>query len=134
MIKRRYLNEPRPRISAAPLWKKFNKHCSWVSAAAGIYKLMPNLCYGAWYKEISTPCCLRNKTSTNSWVLKFQSRETLETGFMWQFEVYIFYIKLCIPSTHLTLIILSIFPESPQCFVCSYSWNKCRCQISAALV
>ena len=41
------------------------------SANLGIYKLTPHLCYSAWYKEISKPYRLRNKTSTNSWVLKF---------------------------------------------------------------
>ena len=41
------------------------------SANLGIYKLTRLLCYSAWYKEISKPYHLRNKTSTNSWVLKF---------------------------------------------------------------
>ena len=41
------------------------------SANLGIYKLTPHLCYSAWYKKISKPYHLRNKTSTNSWVLKF---------------------------------------------------------------
>ena len=50
-IKRRYSNKRR-------------------GASLGIYKLMPHLCQGGWYKEISKPYRLRNKTSTNSWVLK----------------------------------------------------------------
>ena len=50
----------------------------------------PILFYGTWYKEISKPYRLKNKTLTNRWVLKFYSNKTLETGLIKQSDLYIF--------------------------------------------
>ena len=63
---------------------------TWISPAVLIWVFFTNkrpiFFYGTWYKEISKPYRLKNKTLTNWWVLKFYSSKNLETGLIKQSE------------------------------------------------